>query len=152
MLKIWRNMWLWELEERSTERSGVRVVIYTLLPIDPGTWNNSELSLYKLWDFKNVRAAPPVYYIGSGTEKSECESSYIPFSGPGTWKILKLHVLSMLWDLKERSNGRREVRVVVYNFLPSEGPGTWRNSERSLEARLERHETRSLFCNLVNKS
>ena len=28
---------------------------------------------------------------------------------------------------------------------------TWKNSERSLEARLERHETRSLFFGLANE-
>ena len=127
---IWRNMWLWEWEERSTERSEVRVVIYTFLPIQwPWNLKNSELFLYRLWGLEKFRASPRVQALGLGRAKRGASrriylSPYIkalglgkissfPHIGSGSWKIPSLtpytYIGSETWN--------SEVRVVVHSFL-----------------------------------
>ena len=68
MWKYVGNMWIWELEERSE----VRVVVYTFLPMKvlglekiPSSPHMGSDPLYRLWVLEKFRAPPP--HIGSGT-------------------------------------------------------------------------------------
>ena len=105
----------------------------------PETVNNSKLSLPRLWDLEKLRASTP--YIGCGTLKSEarCESSYIPF-------FLYTKVLGIEETPSSSHVGsgtkKSEMRFVVLQLGLGgiSSFGTSKNSERSLDARLKRHE------------
>ena len=113
-MSIWRNMWLWGVEERSTEQNEVPVVIY--------------FSPYiKALELGKIPSSP---HIVSGTWKN---SGYV--------QVLGL----------ERAK-RGDCRRIYLGLGKILSFGIWENCERSLEARLKRHETWFLFFSLANKS
>ena len=77
--------WIWDSEERSTERSKVRVVANSI----------------DAWGLGKIPSSPSIW-------------------------ALALYITSEIWENSV--------------LPPYVGSGTWKNSERSLETRLERHE------------
>ena len=125
---------------------------------------------YRLWDLQEQWCKPSYIpfslYEGPGTQKNEEPSGawktlLAPLGASAYIKALGLEEFRALPiqapGLKRAKRGVSH-RILLPCYIKSLGLGeilsfrTWKNSERSLEARLERHETCSSFFSLANKS